>query len=183
MVAAMTAAVAERGYAATSVAEVIDRAGVSRETFYEQFANKEACFDAAFDLAVAELGSRVVAGGGDANGADPLVRLDAALGAYLEALAGEPELARTFLIEVYGAGPAILRRRAAVMERFAEALAEGLGAREEARFACRALVAATSSMVTMRIAAGKGTTVTELHPDLMRLARQLLGPGEADGAD
>ena len=37
----MTAIVAERGYAATSIAEVIKRARASRSTFYEQFGDKE----------------------------------------------------------------------------------------------------------------------------------------------
>jgi AcrR family transcriptional regulator len=49
----MTEAVAERGYAKTTLAHVLRRARVSRETFYEQFANKEDCFLAAYDAAAA----------------------------------------------------------------------------------------------------------------------------------
>src|SRR2546422_8181420 len=49
MLRAMAEAVSELGYANTPVAEVLRRAGVSRETFYEQFANKEDCFLAAYD--------------------------------------------------------------------------------------------------------------------------------------
>ena len=48
---ALTEAVGESGYAATSVADVIGRAGVSRQTFYEQFTSKLDCFLAAFDAA------------------------------------------------------------------------------------------------------------------------------------
>ncbi len=44
--------VAERGAANVSVAHVVERAGVSRRTFYELFADREECFLAAFDDAV-----------------------------------------------------------------------------------------------------------------------------------
>ena len=50
---AMIEAVARRGYAATTVAEVIALAGVSRRAFYEMFSNKEACFLATHDIVVA----------------------------------------------------------------------------------------------------------------------------------
>jgi len=59
MLVAMAVAVAERGYVRTSVADVIRRARVSRETFYEQFEDKEACFMAAFESA-AELTLRAM---------------------------------------------------------------------------------------------------------------------------
>ena len=51
MLDAMTAAVAEHGYAATSIAEVINHAHASRRTFYEQFTDKEDCYLAAYQLA------------------------------------------------------------------------------------------------------------------------------------
>ena len=49
---AMVEAVARSGYEATSVKQVIGLAGVSRRSFYEQFANKEECFLATFDVIV-----------------------------------------------------------------------------------------------------------------------------------
>jgi len=49
---AMVEAVAESGYQNTSVKRVVGLAGVSRRSFYEQFANKEDCFFATFDLIV-----------------------------------------------------------------------------------------------------------------------------------
>src|SRR3954454_17806727 len=52
MLEAMALAVAEKGYGATAVADVIAGAGVSRKTFYEHFTNKEACFLAAYDAGV-----------------------------------------------------------------------------------------------------------------------------------
>src|SRR6266704_1168530 len=49
LVLGMVAAVAERGYAATTITDVVRHARVSRRTFYEHFADKEACFLAAYD--------------------------------------------------------------------------------------------------------------------------------------
>ena len=51
----MVQAVSEKSYALVVVADVIQRAGVSRKTFYEQLANKEECFLAAYDAGVDQL--------------------------------------------------------------------------------------------------------------------------------
>ncbi len=48
----------EQGYKATTVAQLIALAGVSRRAFYEQFANKEECFLATYDIAVARARKR-----------------------------------------------------------------------------------------------------------------------------
>jgi AcrR family transcriptional regulator len=91
---------------------------VSRKTFYEHFADKEDCFLGAYDACVDVLLTQVV----DAREgiADWGEAMRAALRAYLEVLASEPALARTFLVEVLAAGPRALERRAEVHRRFAE---------------------------------------------------------------
>src|SRR3954467_7324870 len=61
LLAAMLRATAEIGYREVSVQDVLERAGVSRPTFYEHFENKEDCFLAAFDTAVARLPKRLEA--------------------------------------------------------------------------------------------------------------------------
>src|SRR3954454_10930364 len=55
MLVAMADATASKGYGNVAVADVIERAGVSRRSFYEHFANKEECFLAAYDAGVAGL--------------------------------------------------------------------------------------------------------------------------------
>lgn len=123
MLAAMVQAVADKGYARVAVADVIQRAGVSRKTFYEQFANKDECFLAAYDATVDELLATIDAAL-EALAPDWLAAHRAAVNAYLGALAASPEFAKAFLIEVLGAGPEALNRRAAVQERFATQLAD-----------------------------------------------------------
>src|SRR3954462_5974198 len=94
MLDAMAAAVAEKGYAATTVADVIKRAGVSRKTFYEQFRDKEDCFLAAYDMGVDLLLGALREAGGEEE--DLVERARRRTRAYLETLAAEPDFARTF---------------------------------------------------------------------------------------
>ena len=68
----MLRAASELGYREANVQDVIDRAGVSRPTFYEHFANKEDCFLAAFDTTAARLRERIDAAAG--KGGDSLAR-------------------------------------------------------------------------------------------------------------
>ena len=183
---AMADAVAERGYARTSVADVLRRARVSRETFYEQFRNKEDCFLAAYDVAAAivarELSAelRPPSSGADEavapGGEKPILeRLEGVMSRYLAALASEPALARTFMVEVYAAGPEALARRVEVQALFVELVAAIAGASDERqRFACEAFVGAVSALVTQSICAGRRAELEELGEPLRELAATLL---------
>jgi AcrR family transcriptional regulator len=171
---AMADVMAEKGYAATSVADVLRGAKVSRETFYEQFESKEDCFMSALEAAVDVVLAQAFAG--PPGGGTPIERFDRGLRTYLEALAAHPQLSRLFLLEVYAAGPAALERRAAVQRRFAAVLDDTFGRRTAGdRFANEALVAATSSMVTARLAAGDLDGLRALRRPLVGLARRLHG--------
>jgi AcrR family transcriptional regulator len=48
ILAAMIRVVGEKGYKQTSVADVIEKAGTSRTTFYKHFEDKHDCFLAAY---------------------------------------------------------------------------------------------------------------------------------------
>src|SRR3954454_10306657 len=50
--AAMVATVAEKGYEATTVADLVKLSGVSRSAFYRHFEDKQACFLAAIEALV-----------------------------------------------------------------------------------------------------------------------------------
>ena len=92
------AIVAEKGYAATTVADLTKRAGISRTTFYELFEDKEACFLAAYDNAVDVLVRRIsVAYESEERWPD---RARAGLRTLLEALASDPAQARLALVDV-----------------------------------------------------------------------------------
>src|SRR3977135_2657852 len=126
LLAAMAEAVAEKGYVGTAVADVIERAGVSRETFYEHFSSKEDCFLAAYDTGVEAL-HEVMGAALAGSRAGPAKRPRRLLKAYFDALAAEPAFARTFLIEVYAVGPRALERRVELQQRFVATMGEIFG--------------------------------------------------------
>ncbi len=184
---AMAATVAEKGYAATTVADVVARAGVSRKTFYEHFADREDCFLAAYDAAVdvllGALAQRVAEGA--PKGDDWRSRVRAGVHGYLEALAAHPDFARTFLVEVRVAGPRALARRAQVHARFVEFLrAQAALAREDHPWlpelpdaAYAALVGGMDEVVSAQVAEGRTASLLDLEPGLSYFQLALLaGP-------
>jgi AcrR family transcriptional regulator len=130
LLVAMADATAEKGYANVAVADVIERAGVSRRSFYEHFSNKEECFLAAYDAGVDGMLEEIAAA--EAGAASLLESARAGTEVYLQILADNPAFARTFLIEVLGAGRTALERRDAVHERFAQRMAEAHAAMSDA---------------------------------------------------
>ena len=173
MLRGMVDAVAEKGYARTTVADVLERARASRETFYEHFANKEECFLAAYEESVRQLTERLR--GTQSPGKTPLERFERVLDAYLRAMAAEPQIAHIFLIEVYAAGPVAWKRRADVLQQFGDVFYELLGDAPELRslpdprFAARAAVAAISGLVTSMVAAGDHARLPELKKPILEL--------------
>ncbi len=120
---AMVEAVASSGYSGTSVKQVIALAGVSRRAFYEQFANKEECFLATFDLIAARGVGRISQAYRTANG-NLEDRLRAAFAAFAEELATNPKGAVLTIVEAQTAGAAgqlRLRRATAAVERMLSA--------------------------------------------------------------
>jgi AcrR family transcriptional regulator len=181
MLLALASAMTEKGYVGTSVADVLKRAGVSRETFYQQFSSKLDCFMSAFDVAGEMLFGQLDQAANATEGAGtPLERFDHALEAYLDLLAEQPAFARVFLVEVYAAGPDALARRTALQDRIVDRTAELLGARtDEDRFACQMLVAATSSMITGPVIAQDGDALRGLRPKIVDFVRRLDMPNLA----
>lgn len=176
MLDAISQVTGERGYAGTTVAQVISRAGVSRETFYEHFADRQACYLEAFDANVEQL-LGVMSGVALDASEGPLVRLDRALAAYFAALQARPAHARAFLVEVYGVGAEGIARREALQARFVDGVAAlvGLGDTEPGspnRFACEVVVAAVGSLVTARIGSGRAGDLDDLREPLLDLVRR-----------
>jgi AcrR family transcriptional regulator len=175
MIDAMAAAVASKGYPSTTVGDVVAGAGVSRKTFYEHFRDKEECFLAAFDTSVDLLLKAIR----EARAEDPDDRLDvmrARTRAYLETLASEPAFARTFLIEVYAAGPRALDRRAEVLRRFAQLfreLHEEANAQPVPEPIYVAAVAAINELVSDLARSDRTSELPQLEDTLLYLQRAL----------
>jgi AcrR family transcriptional regulator len=172
-------AMREKGYVGTPVAEILKRAGVSRETFYQLYDDKLACFLDALDLVGAVLAHQMGAALGRRTGpGDPLERAERAIDAYLAAIAENPAFARLYLVEVHAAGPEAMKRRAELQASLVDGLAKLLGARTEAaRFACQAYIAAIASLVTLPIVTGDLDALHALRRPLVTHLRALVDDG------
>lgn len=168
MLAAMVAAVAEKGYVAVAVADVVSRARVSRATFYEQFRDKADCFAAALQACTDQLVRTQRERAPRRLG--PRERLHAFLDAYLAGLASFPEGARVCLVEMYAAGAQAAKQRHRIQLDFARNLSQlhaqlaaaGEPVRPLTDFDFEALVGAISALATNRVATGRAAQLPEL---------------------
>jgi AcrR family transcriptional regulator len=169
---ATSRAVSELGYPALTVAAILQRAGVSRKTFYEHFADKEECFLAAYDVVT----------GGLLHGVSVAYeqpgpwrqRVRAGLAEFLRLLAAEPAFARMCIVEVLAAGPRALQRRDDAMRRFTVFFDAGLremppGA-DPPPFLAESVVGAIYELVYARIRRGETEALPEILDDLMYVA-------------
>lgn len=117
----LAAAVQDKGLSATTIADIVAHAGVSKRTFYEEFRAKDDAFLALYDVAtdrVIEAIRRAVAESDSTL--EAAVR--AATAAYFRALAAEPSLSRAHLLDIYSLGDKGLAARRAVLQRYAKNL-------------------------------------------------------------
>jgi AcrR family transcriptional regulator len=123
IVAAMLRILPRRGYAETTIGDVTNEAGVSRAAFYGQFAGKEDCFLATYELVsrwLCESVERAVAGRDEWPD-----RVRVGVAEALRLLAVNPEVAHLVAIEALQAGPAARRQQRASLIRFTDALRAG----------------------------------------------------------
>jgi AcrR family transcriptional regulator len=164
------------------VASVIQRAGVSRKTFYEHFADKEDCFIAAYDGVVERLLIGVTSAFESESRWPDQVR--AGLSAVLQCLADHPSLARTCIVEVTAAGPRALERRDVALQGFMRFFIPG---RKEApagvpvpELASEAIIGSLYEIVYARVLHQRTHELPDLLPELMYCAlAPYVGPRRA----
>ncbi len=161
--------VAEKGYGATTVADLTKEAGISRTTFYDLFDDKEACFLAAYDDAVDALVRRIsTAYEGEERWPD---RARAGLRTLLEELAAEPAQARLALVDVAAAGPAAQRRFRAAVQRLTPFFDEGRdfapGGRNLPANTSRMAAGAVVGLVSDELVAGRSDKLPSLLSDVL----------------
>jgi AcrR family transcriptional regulator len=116
MLDAVARAVADKGYERASVADILARAGVSRRTFYEQFADKEDCFLSAYRTIFADFAAAALAAYQRRQRWPD--RIAASLRVFISSLAEEPAYARAGIVEVLAAGPRAIELRDSLMQGF-----------------------------------------------------------------
>src|SRR3954471_14636093 len=113
----MAKAVADKGYAGTTIADIVREAAVSRRTFYEHFTSKGECLVALYEAASHNALDVLRAAIDPAQPWD--AQVEQALAAYLGCLASDPVLLRTLYVEILGLGPAGLAARRRVNDEIA----------------------------------------------------------------
>jgi AcrR family transcriptional regulator/DNA-binding MarR family transcriptional regulator len=167
---AMAEVAAERGAGAASVAHIVSRAGVSRRTFYDLFEDREDCFLATFDEALAQAAITVLpAYRGQTRWRE---RIRAALLATLVFLEEQPALARLCVVEALAAGPRALERRGEVVNLLVRAVDEGRAERpsrlpEPPPLAAEGAVGAVLAVIHRRLLTGGRGPLTGLLGELM----------------
>jgi AcrR family transcriptional regulator len=167
---AVTETCVEHGAASVTVAHVVQRAGVSRRTFYELFSDIEDCLLAAFEEGLAR-GSALVrqAYGRKASWRE---RIREALLALLRFCEAEPLTGRLLIVETAGAGANALKRRQEVLARLVAAVDEG---RSESKsppppLSGEGVVGAVLSIVHARMLEDDVGSLVELLNPLMSIA-------------
>jgi AcrR family transcriptional regulator len=168
----MLEAVGAEGYDATSVRTVLDRTGLYRQAFYDNFADKDACYLAALELGIVRLEALMVRAA--ASEESWRARLRAGLGALLDELDAEPDFGRGVIVGVHSAGPEALATRAEAMKRAADFIDL---ARQEAgepesppQIAPEGIVAGIHAIVHSRLSTGATEGFRKLLPEFMYFA-------------
>jgi AcrR family transcriptional regulator len=181
---AMAEMAVDLGAGAVTVSHVVAHAGVSRRTFYELFADREACLLAAFDLGVERARARIE----PVYNAEPRWRdgIRVGLAAFLSFLEDEPALGCLCVVHSLGGGADVLNRRAEVLGKLAEVVDRGrtegaAGRAQPPALIAEGVVGAVMSVIYTQLQGGDDERpLTDLFGVLMNLILlPYLGPSAA----
>ena len=112
----------EKGYRAVTVADIVRRAGIARNTFYENFSSKRTA-----SSPPGVRGQRGSAPGyrGRQQGRELAGKVNVGLAAFLNYVAGEPALARTCIVEALPPAPRRLSATSSSIQAFSRSLPHG----------------------------------------------------------
>jgi AcrR family transcriptional regulator len=165
--AATVATVAEKGFEATTVADLVELSGVSRSSFYRHFEDKEECFLAAIEALVGPALATVEAGLEAPLDKD---RARQAFLALIEKIVGQPAASKMCFVEVYAAGPdgvelvdRTLDSFEALVKRLLDAVPGYEGMPSEL---VRALIGGVQKVIHKRLYRGEEEELLELAPQL-----------------
>jgi AcrR family transcriptional regulator len=183
LLAAIAELAAERGAANVTVAHVVQRAGVSRRTFYELFRDRQTCFLAAFDEAIARVSGRVLPAYESSGRWRERIR--ASLGELLSFLDDAPTMGRLLTVESLGAGGRALERRSSAMDWAIGAVDAG---RKEAKaglhltpLTAEGVVGGVLWVLHKRMLDGEEQLVELTNPLMAMIVLPYLGPTAARG--
>lgn len=173
MVESMIAVVALKGYTEATVADIIANAGVSRATFYEQFADKEDCFIAAYGTVMERMLTFVAEGFALGESDDWIVQIRGGVRNLLVYLAQNPVAARVGIVEGFGAGARARDRYQQAVSSFFPFLDAGRSLTPSPdripAHAARVIVGGVSALMFNEASAGRAESLPKLLPEMMYL--------------
>jgi AcrR family transcriptional regulator len=171
LMAGVARALSRHGYASLSVEQVVEEAGVSRSTFYENFENKHDCVLAGHEFVFNCLEEELVNACEAAQ--DWPSKVFAAVVTSFEFVAHAPDEARLLSLDVVGADPAVARRALTSNERFAGMLRTGRKYYPDAEALPEvteiSLVNAISSLLNSAFIAERADRIEELKPQVLQM--------------
>jgi AcrR family transcriptional regulator len=184
LICAVADSVAAKGYAATSVADIIALAGVSRKTFYEYFDGKEACFLASYDTGAAAIYNAMVDAADGLQGWRDI--LDAVLTTWLEFLQADLAFTRAYMIEFWAAGDRARERWKQRRDRTAGLLKvlHDMAREEDPAIVpvsdtlIAAVVGGINRVVISHVLSGSADPLTTLKPEMLRFVTMTLATHE-----
>ena len=169
---AMIAAIGEHGYSGVTVSDVISRAGVSRRTFYEHYADTQGCFLEIYDAITAEGLRRVQKAYEQAQGWSE--RMEAAIRVLFESAIESPDALRLIMVEIAAVGPPGFAHRERVMGQYERFIREGLEREPSegrlSQLTLRALIGGINRVLYARLYDRHHARLLALVPDLVSWA-------------
>lgn len=177
IVDAMIDSCAEKTYAATTITDIVSRARISRTTFYKQFDDKRACFDAAIGHCIEQL--QEVAAAAHAPGDEPADAVRKGATAVIQALAERPGLAQLLTGDAIAVDPRVIEcYRKATIPAIEELWSRSDGA-AQARSDPRLAFGKAQVLILHQIANGAADRLPDLLPEVVYLAVSPFGGHEA----
>lgn len=171
-----------KGYANTTVADIVAQAGVARDVFYEHFTDKQHAFLEAQQHPTQHIVDTCA--GAYFSAEDWPERVWNGINALLGLIASNPAISHLRLVECYAAGPTAIRRAEEITRSFTIFLEEGFGYRPQAqrlpRLSSEAITGAAFEIVQRHVARDDFAGLLERLPQLTYVAiAPFTGPEEA----
>ncbi len=168
VIEAMIDSCAEKTYAATTIADLVSRASISRTTFYKRFAGKRECFDATLDWCLEEL--RAAAAGSYASSDSPPEAVRKAATATLDLMASKPALAQLVVGEAVAVEPAVVERYRRLLIPALEGLWDKSGEGHDSHSDPRLAFGRAQVLIYSQIIGGGTKELLDLVPEIVYIA-------------
>jgi AcrR family transcriptional regulator len=177
----MVAAVAENGYAGTTIKQIVSLAGVSRTTFYKHFADKEQCFLATYDMIATMATERISRAYREPS--EWRERLKAGFHYFAELIVLERDASHLVLVDALGAGHRVLEHRDRMIAVFELMFQQSFQSAPQQALVTdttiRAIVSGIRRVAYRRLLEGEPEKLKDVIDDLLDWALSYHTPGVA----